>query len=59
MNGDLKSNYTDEELEELEDELLEEDFHDREEKMPVDGRSVFEIERLKHSKEKEREQSRE
>lgn len=41
--------YSEEELDELEDELLEEDFEEREEKMVVEGRSVFEIDRLKKS----------
>ena len=39
-----------ERLEELEEELLEEDFKEREEKMSVDGRSVFDIHRLKKEK---------
>lgn len=44
------SNYTEEELDELEDKLLEEDFEKHQEDMAVDGRSVFEIERLKRER---------
>ena len=39
-----------EELEDLQDRLLEEDFKDREKQMPVEGKSVFELQRLKHKK---------
>lgn len=46
MSQDL-TNYTDEELEELEEKLLLEDEKEREEDMPVSGKSVFEIERAK------------
>lgn len=49
MSSDL-INYSDEDLEELEDKLLEEDFEKHKEDMPVDGRSVFEIDRLKKDK---------
>ena len=50
MNGNMYGDYSEEELEELEEELLEEDFKEREEKMSVDGRSVFDIHRLKKEK---------
>lgn len=49
MYGD----YTEDDLEKIEEELLEEDFKEREEKMAVDGRSVFEIDRLKRDKKAE------
>ena len=39
-----------EELEDLQDRLLEEDFKDREKPMPVEGKRVFELQRLKHKK---------
>lgn len=39
-----------EELEDLQDKLLEEDFRDREKPMPVEGKSVFELQRLKKKK---------
>lgn len=44
MSDDL-TNYTEEELEELEEKLLEEDEKEREEIMPVSGKSVFEIQK--------------
>lgn len=37
-----------EELDRLEDELLEEEARAREEKMKVEGKSVFDLERLKN-----------
>lgn len=39
-----------EELDRLEDELLEKEARDREEKMRVEGRGVFELQRLKDKK---------
>lgn len=50
MGDDVTKDYSEDELEELEDKLLEKDFEQHKEKMPVDGRSVFEIERLKNQK---------
>jgi len=50
MADDIIGDYSEEELEELEDKLLEEDFERRQEEMPVSGRSVFEIEKLKNRK---------
>jgi hypothetical protein len=38
------------ELEELQDKLLLEDEREREKPMSVEGRSVFELQRLKHKK---------
>lgn len=55
MNYD-NSNYSEEDLDELEDKLLEEDFEKHREDMVVDGRSVFEIERLKSKRKKEDEE---
>lgn len=45
--SDDTTNYTDEELEELEEKLLSEDEKEREEIMPVSGKSVFDIQRIK------------
>ncbi|MDO8495685.1 MAG: hypothetical protein Q7S32_04220 [bacterium] len=38
------------ELDEVEEKLLREDAEKRKEKMPVSGRSVFEIQKLKNKK---------
>lgn len=51
MNDDLR-NYSDDELEELEERLLEEEQERRKDEMLVSGRSVFEIDRLKREKER-------
>lgn len=53
MSDNAYGNYTEEELEELEDKLREEDYEQHEEEMLVDGRSVFEIDRLKREKKPE------
>lgn len=53
MSDSAYGNYTEEELEELEDKLREEDYEQREDEMLVDGRSVFEIDRLKREKKPE------
>lgn len=53
MSDSKYGNYTEEELEELEDKLREEDFEEREEEMLVDGKSVFEIDRIKREKKPE------
>ncbi len=50
MNANQR-NYSDEELEELEERLLEEEEERRKEEMLVNGRSVFEIDRLRHRRE--------
>ena len=50
MNSSLKSDFLEDELEELEDKLLEEDFLEHKPKMQVDGRSVFEIDRIQREK---------
>lgn len=42
-----EDNLSDEDLQELEDKLLEEEFEDRKDEMAVSGRSVFEIQKLK------------
>ncbi|MFA7244055.1 MAG: hypothetical protein WC080_02100 [Patescibacteria group bacterium] len=52
MSGNL-TNYTDEDLENLEDELFEEAEKEREEDMPVSGKSVFEIQRVQRKREEE------
>jgi len=49
MNDDYNK-IDEEELERIENELLEEEAEREEEKMMVDSRSVFEIERLKNEK---------
>lgn len=46
MNDDYNK-IDEEELERIEDELLEEEAEREEEKMKVDSRSVFEIDRIK------------
>lgn len=43
-----------EELDRLEDELLEKEAREREEKMKVEGRGVFDLERLKNLRAEER-----
>ncbi len=53
MNDDLR-NYSDDELEELEERLLEEEQERRKDEMLVSGRSVFEIDRLKRHKKSEK-----
>lgn len=50
MNDNLR-NYSDDDLEELEEKLLEEEQERRKEEMLVSGRSVFEIDKLKRRKE--------
>jgi CRISPR/Cas system type I-B associated protein Csh2 (Cas7 group RAMP superfamily) len=49
MSGNL-TNYTDEDLEALEEELLEKAEKDQEEAMPISGKSVFDIQKMKHEK---------
>lgn len=53
MNDDYNK-IDEEELERIENELLEEEAEREEEKMMVDSRSVFEIERLKNQRTEER-----
>lgn len=53
MSDSKYGNFTEEELEELEDKLREKDFEEREEEMLVEGRSVFEIDRMKREKKAE------
>ena len=43
-----------EELDRIEDELLEQEAEEREEKMIMEGRSVFDLERLKNLRTEER-----
>ena len=45
--SDDTTNYTEEELEELEEKLLAEEEREREEIMPVSGKSVFDVQRIK------------
>ena len=56
MNDDYNK-IDEEELERIEDELLEEEAERQEEKMKVEGRSVFELERIKREKTKENKES--
>ncbi len=55
MNDNLR-NYSDDDLEELEEKLLEEEQERRKEEMLVSGRSVFEIDILKHRKDLDEQQ---
>jgi hypothetical protein len=53
MSGNL-TNYTDEDLEAIEEELFEEAEKEQKEEMPVSGKSVFDIQRIKHEKQEEK-----
>jgi len=46
------TNLTEDDLDEIEDKLLEEEYEDKKEEMAVSGRSVFEIQRLKQEEKK-------
>jgi len=49
MNDDLNK-IDQEELDRLEDELLEKEAREREEKMIIEGRSIFDLQRIKNKK---------
>lgn len=47
-----EENLTEDDLDEIEDKLLEQEYEDKKEEMAVSGRSVFEIQRLKQEEKK-------
>lgn len=53
-NSDVNLDVSEEDLDELEDKLLEEEFDSRKEEMAVSGKSVFKIQRLKQEEKKEK-----